>query len=405
MEYLTPAARQEWRDHWRVVVGAGIGMACGYSAFPFVASLFVQPLEQAFGWTRGQQALSHNANLVAALLAPAIGTLVDAHGVRRVLLPAIGVVGLFYAVLANLTPSITHYYIAMSLLVLTGMATTGLSYTRAVTSWFRQSRGLALAVSRLGLAVAGAVLPMAVYGAIHRWGYTGGFYTLGAVILLLGWPVSWALVSDRRTAVEERREAAGATGWRMWPSLLRNRRILLICLAAGLTYGPAVGLLTQMQPLLISKGVEPATAASLLSLLAVSTFLGTLITGAIVDRVWAPILGFLFTMGPVAGCAVLMSLAAPGAGVAAIAVVLIGLAQGAEIDLIGYMIARYFGMQAFSAIYGLTVLATGVCSAAGAMLIGQLYDRLGGYNPALGAAAACFLVASFTYLLLGRYPR
>lgn len=404
MEYLSATARLEWRNHWRVVVGSGIGMACGYSAFPFVASLFVQPLEQAFGWTRGQQALSHNANLVAALLAPFIGALVDARGVRRVLLPAIGIVGLFYAALANLTPSLIHYYAAMSCVVLTGMATTGLSYTRAVTSWFRQSRGLALAVSRLGLAVAGALLPMAIYGAIHRWGYAGGFYTLAGVILLLGWPVSWALVSDRRGTAEERQQVAAA-GWRLWPSLLRNRRVLLMCLAAGLTYGPAIGLLTQMQPLLVSKGVAPATAAGLLSLLAVSTFLGTLITGAIVDRIWAPVLGFLFTMGPVAGCALLMALSTPGTGVAAVAVVLIGLAQGAEIDLIGYMIARYFGMQAFSAIYGLTVLATGVCSAAGAMVIGQLYDRFGSYNPALGLAAGCFLIASFTYLLLGRYPR
>lgn len=406
MAYLNSAAREEWRSHWRVVVGSGLGMASCYSAFALVASLFVQPLQDQFGWTRGEQALSHNANLVAAFIAPFIGAAVDRYGVRRILLPAIVALGLLYAALANLTSSIVHYYVLVSGAVLIGMATTGVAYTRAVTSWFAHSRGLALALSRMGLALSGIVLPIAVFAAIQRHGAAGGYYVLAATALLIGLPVSFALVRDRRpdTAVRPAAGAPPTAGWRIWPALLRNRRVLLMCLAAGLTYGPAVGLLSQIQPLLVAKAVSPAAAAGLISLLGISTFLGTAITGLIVDRVWAPLLGFLFTIGPVIGCALLLFVPAPGAMLAAVSLVLVGLAQGAEIDLIGYMIARYFGMRQFAAIYGLTVAATGSCSALGAILIGQVYDRFGSYDPALWAAGLCFLVASFTYLLLGRYP-
>lgn len=402
MQYLSAEARREWHSHWRVVVGAGLGMASCYAVFPFVASLFVQPLQQEFGWTRGQQAFSHYANIAAALLAPLIGATIDKIGVRRILLPAILLVALCYVALANLTPSILHYYLAMGALVLIGMATTGLSFTRAVTSWFDASRGLALAVSRFGLAIAGAILPMVLYAAIRHFGYAGGFYAMAAVTLLVGFPISWFLVVDRRPEAGGR-ASASPPGWRLWPTLLRNRRILLLCLAAGLTYGPAVGILSQLQPLLVAKGLGPDMAAGLLSLLAISTFVGTAVTGALIDRVWAPALGFVFTIGPVAGCAMLL-VPAPGVPVAAAAVVLIGLAQGAEIDLAGFMIARYFGMRAFAAIYGLTVLAIGVSASLGAILIGQVYDRFHSYDMALLAGGACFLIAALTYPLLGRYP-
>lgn len=404
MELLTNEARAEWRAHWRVVAGTGIGMASCYAVFSFVASLFVQPLQDEFGWTRGQQALSHNANLVAAFLAPFIGAYIDRVGVRKVLLPAILLVVLCYVVLANLTASLVHFYVAMSALVLIGIATTGLSFTRAVTSWFDKSRGLALAVSRAGLTIAGALLPILLYAAIERHGSSGGFYVLAAVALFISFPVTWALVHDRRPGAGEVVRSKAVAGWRLWPRLLRDRRILLLCLAAGFTYGPAVGLLSQLQPLLVSKALEPKMAAGLVSLLAVSTFAGTAVTGLLIDRVWAPALGFLFTIGPVVGCAVLYALDAPGVPLAAICIVLIGLAQGAEIDLAGFIIARYFGMRAFAAIYGLTVLAIGSCAAVGAILVGLVHDWFGSYDIALLSAGGCFLVAALAYPFLGRYP-
>lgn len=404
MAFLTREARDEWRAHWPVVAGTGIGMASCYAVFSFVGSLFVQPLQDEFGWTRGQQALSHNANLVAAFLAPFIGAYVDRVGVRKVLLPAILLVVLCYVALANLTPSLVHYYVAMSALVLIGIATTGLSFTRAVTSWFDKSRGLALAVSRMGLTISGALMPVLLYIAIERYGSRGGFYLLAAVALFISFPVTWALVRDRRPEPAAVARPGAAAGWRLWPRLLRNRRILLLCIAAGFTYGPAVGLLSQLQPLLVSKALDPKVAAGLVSLLAVSTFAGTAITGLLIDRVWAPALGFLFTVGPVLGCGLLYMLDAPGLTVAAACIVLIGLAQGAEIDLAGFIIARYFGMQAFAAIYGLTVLAIGTCAAFGAILVGLVHDWYGSYDIALLAAGICFLIAALTYPLLGRYP-
>lgn len=405
MKGFSDEARAEWRAHWPVVIGTGLGMATCYALFSYVSSLFVRPLEAEFGWTRGEQANWNYASLVAACLAPVIGAYIDKIGVRRILLPAICIVGLVYIALANMTGSLAQFYMIKTVLALVGIATTGLAFTRAVTSWFSVSRGLALAVSRLGLAIGGATAPPIVYLMIEKYGSTGGFYTLAAFALFISFPLSWFLVSDKRNPAPGAHNTSNhVAGWQLWPTLLRNRRVLTLCVAAGLTYGPAVGLLSQLQPLLIAKQIDPSAGSKLVSLLAISTFVGVAVTGMLIDRVWAPLLGFLFTIGPVIGCFVLMSIADPGIYIAGAAVILIGLAQGAEIDLAGYMIARYFGMRSFAAIYGLTVLAIGTSSSIGAILIGHLYDRTGSYDMALAGAGIGFLIAALAYPFMGRYP-
>jgi predicted MFS family arabinose efflux permease len=88
-----------------------------------------------------------------------------------------------------------------------------------------------------------------------------------------------------------------------------------------------------------------------------------------------------------------------------IAILLVGLGQGAEIDIVAYMIARYFGLRSYATIYGITVLGISLGAAAGATLIGKAYDHFGSYNPSLIAASTSFALAAFCYLAMGRYPK
>src|SRR2546425_9387412 len=80
------AMAAEWRQSWRLGLAALLGAACAYSVWTAVSSLFVQPLQDAFGWSRGQIALAYNAGLVTAFVAPLIGRAVDRLGVRPVLI-------------------------------------------------------------------------------------------------------------------------------------------------------------------------------------------------------------------------------------------------------------------------------------------------------------------------------
>jgi predicted MFS family arabinose efflux permease len=405
-DHDTLTSRQEWRAYWPVVLGVFLAMATGYAAWTFVQSLLIKPLAADFGWTRSQIAVAFSANGFLVFIAPLMGRVVDRIGVRPVLVVCMTGIGVCYLGLANMGgvyPLFVGLHIALYVF---GIGTTGVAFTRAVTSWFARSLGAALAVSRIGLSLLGAALPIVVFHLIAGHGWQAGYYTLAALALLVGLPVSWFLVRDRRpTRVAG--QAAGAAarpGLGDWLELIRNHRVLLLSVAAACTYAPTVGVLSQLQPLLTDKGLDPALAAEFAGLLVISVVAGTLITGFLVDRIWAPLVACVFTLAPVIGLFLLLP-ARLDAPAAAAAVILIGLAQGAEIDVVAYMVSRYFGMSRYALIYGLGVMFIGLGAAAAAVLFAASHDVLKSYNPALMGAAVVFVLGAVCYLALGRYPK
>lgn len=403
---ISLTARQEWRDHWKVVLGTFIAMGLGYGGWSFTQSQFVEPLQQAFGWSRGQIAFAFHFSFFTSFVAPLFGRLIDRVGVKPVLSVCLALVALSYIMIANTGGNYTLFLIAYVILVTAGLGTTGIAFTRAVASRFSTSRGTALAISRIGYSLCGAFMPIIAFHVIANYGWQAGYYLLAGAALIIALPVVVLLVSDKREAVElnAKGQPAALLDWRLWLKLLSNRKILLVCLAAAFTYGPVIGIMSQLQPMLTDKGLSPELAAEFGALLAISVVAGTLTTGLLVDRIWAPAVGCVFTLLPVIGISLLLP-EAPTLAMAAVGLILIGLAQGAEIDVVAYIIARYFGMKSFAAIYGLTVLFIGVFTSMGAMGFAFAYDKFGSYNQALIAAAVLFSLGAGCYLLLGRYPK
>jgi hypothetical protein len=68
------------------------------------------------------------------------------------------------------------------------------------------------------------------------------------------------------------------------------------------------------------------------------------------------------------------------------------------------MIARYFGMTAYSAIYGLTVFIMIWATAGSSVFFGVVFDRFGNYDYAILGAALMFGLGAASYLFMGRYP-
>ena len=90
---------------------------------------------------------------------------------------------------------------------------------------------------------------------------------------------------------------------------------------------------------------------------------------------------------------------------ASVAICLIGLGLGAEIDIAAFVVARYFGVRNFSSVYGMVAFSLSVSGAIGSALIGASYDNYGSYDAALIIIAVAVVLAGFVYLLLGRYPK
>lgn len=387
----------EWRQNWRTGIAVTIGVAVGISIYPAVSSLFVTPLQEQFGWTRGQIAFAQYGGLVSALAGPFWGRLIDHVGARRVMLAGTLVMASFYFALSMMNGPLWLYYVLYLGWSVTGTTTAGLTYSRAISAVFVKSRGFALAVSRSGVAVANALLPLLLFAVISEYGWRAGYATLGALLVLVAFPLVWFWIKGEAGA---RAQATSVT----WRAAITNRRAIAIALGAGLGYGPLLALLTQLHPLLVGKGVDAGVAASNLGLLGLASLGGALVTGLLVDRFWPPLIGAVSLLLAISGCMLLL----PGEisnETAAIAILLIGLGLGAELDLVAFLVARYCGVSSFSTVYGLTVFTTAAFNAPLATYVGSSYDQYGHYNYALMVMSASMALAAIAYLSLGRSPK
>ena len=81
----------------------------------------------------------------------------------------------------------------------------------------------------------------------------------------------------------------------------------------------------------------------------------------------------------------------------------IGFAIGAEVDLIGYLVARYFGMAAYGKIYGMLYAAFVIGVGSSPILIAKLHNISGGYTDAVFTSAIFVAVSAVLFLLLPRF--
>ena len=233
---------QEWGRAWRPGVAALFAGSLGYSLYPAVSSLFVEPLQQQFGWSRGDIAFVHSFGLVIAFIAPVIGRMTDRYGVRPILSAGLLMTAIGYGLLASMRGSLGYFYVVHFGFALVGMATTGITVTRILSGAFERTRGTALAIGRSGLAVAGGLMPMALYPVVLRFGTAGGYLLLAAFILLVALPLIWFWVPSRAMELRSGRGSPPPADSAL--SLLANGKVRILIAASVLNYVPVVALLS-----------------------------------------------------------------------------------------------------------------------------------------------------------------
>ena len=157
----------------------------------------------------------------------------------------------------------------------------------------------------------------------------------------------------------------------------------------------------QLAPLVGDKGLSDNAAALVMSAYAFGLFVGRLLTGFSLDRFPPNLVGAVMTLIPAIGIVLLMILS-PSFGLAALAIALIGMQQGSEIDLIAYFISRNFGLEHYGSIYGMIAMAGALSTAAALVLFGKIHDVTGTYDIALVIGAVAFCIGCRRVRLIGR---
>ncbi len=133
----------------------------------------------------------------------------------------------------------------------------------------------------------------------------------------------------------------------------------------------------------------------------ISTIIGRLVSGYLLDRYFAPYVAAFFFSLPLISLALLIS-GATGFGLF-LAIIGLGLGLGAEIDLMGFLVSRYFGIRSFGEIYGYVFALFALGSGFGPMAHGFAFDYSGSYNVSHMISIALVVSAAMLLLRLGPY--
>src|SRR5439155_14671463 len=166
----------------------------------------------------------------------------------------------------------------------------------------------------------------------------------------------------------------------------------------GLALG---GLYAHLVPLLSDRHLKPGEVANIAALFGFGVFAGRLVAGYLLDHIFAPVLAVAFIALAVVGIGGLLLPEPLFATTAALAV---GLVFGTELDIAGYITARYFGRRAAGAIFGWLFGIFAVGGVSSPIMYGLIFDRSGSYDSALVISMAALLAAIPFLLSLGRYP-
>jgi len=398
----------EFRNGWRVLAAALLGTACGASPLPFnVLPLVMGPIHQQYGWDFAAIAGGVTVfGIIASLLAPVFGGLADRHGVRRVaILSLVGFAAMF-AAFWFVPGTLGGWLLFWALLGLIGIGSTPVTWSRAVSMWFAQNRGLALGVMLIGTSIAAIVVPKVAVAAIMAGGWRLAFPVVALFPLLIALPI--ALAWFREPSPEERPPSvADASGKLIGLTIgeaMRGHRfwvLLVSILVIALAYG---GAHIHMAQIVALHGFTPNDAASVLGVVALGILAGRVLVGLLFDRFWAPGVAFPAMLLPAIAAWLLMGTSA-SLGTVMTGGFLLGFAAGAESDVIAFLAARYFGMANYGAIYGALYMPFGIGSAISPILYGIVRDRTGNYDTMLTAAVVMFAFGGALLLTLGRYPQ
>lgn len=401
---LDQEGRREFRLGWRIVIAGLIGSMFGISALPFYTlGIFVRPLSDEFGWSREAIQWGFTVQMLGMLVvAWAYGLLTDRWGARRVAL--LSQLGLGVALIGiAAVQSLPHWYAAWFLLALLGAGTSPITWTRGVTGWFDAARGTALGLMLAGTGLTAVIAPPLVTAIVAAHGWRAGYVALGVGVLAIAIPVVALFFRDAAPA------GGGGHGRGSLSGMTRaeafaSRGFWVMLLVFFLITFAVSGIIPTIVPLLMDRGFAAQEAALFASLVGAAVILGRIVAGILLDRFWAPAVAAFFLLLPAASCLLLAMGGVSSPAVIALAVILVGLAAGAEFDIVAYMVSRYFGMANYGLIYSQLMMGMLVGGGFGPPVFGRVFDQTGSYTPILLASAAIFVLAPMLLLTLGRYP-
>src|SRR5258705_528776 len=294
-------------NRWWIVFGATLSMLVAQGpVILYTVGLFIKPLNQEFGWDRASiSAAGGVAAISSAISIPFVGSIMGRWGARALLLPIVVLCASSVALIALTPKSVVVFMLFFAITGVLGSGQGPLGYAKCVSAWFDDRRGLALGITMSGIGLGAALVPQYTQFLIGNLGWRVAYLGLGLLTLVVAFPAVFLFICEpikakttaggvhaQSPASEDRppdlevREALG------------GRRFWLIACALLLVSTVTQGLVVHTVPLLTDNGYSPEAAATLMIAVGLSTMAGRLLSGYLVDKIFAPFVAASFFLLP-----------------------------------------------------------------------------------------------------------
>lgn len=397
----TPGILRRPINPWWFAITGLIALTLGANTLNVLFNVTVGPVTEEFGWnladfTNGAAI----ATFAAAGSTILVGLLIVRFGVK---LPTVPFLLAFAGAIMLLTTAttVTSWTLLCLLLGVTAGASMPALHATVVTAWFTGRRGIALGVLATGSSIGAIVMPFFANWLAQSFGWRGVYIGVGLLALLIP-PAIVLFVTRMPEAWTQQRVARIVEPEARLSALVRTRHFWLLVLGAGLVASAMFGLQSQIFPITTgAHGYSREFAALLLSVYGLSGLVCRLLTGFLIDRVFAPAVGVvIFALG---GLGIYLIFTSSIPAVSFVAAILVGGALGAETDIAAYSASRYFPAAAYAKVISFALPLMTAGGALGILLVGQLYVASGGYTLPMIVLLVMVALGILCFAGFGRY--
>lgn len=384
------------------------------SSLNTVLSVFIKPMTEEFGWSRGT--ISGVATLGAfasGILGLAIGPLMDRRGVRLLTLLGVVVLGGSLASL-GLVSEIWTFYAVNGLARICSLAVISVAVTVVISNWFVKRRGRAMGITYMGSRLGGSLLPILAFYLITNYGWRLAWLAIGIMTLALAIPVFMYLrhqpedvgllpdgaSPDDMVPLEAPGagpgEPEGEPAWTPWPAA-RTSALWLLAVATAQAYLGMGALNLHQVSFMTDAGIPSSQAVGTLTVSALSAAAGGFVSGALAERVHVRYV-LAGSLG-VSAIGMVFLVSMDSLATAYTYAVLGGLGMGGAISLSRMVWAEYYGRRSVGAIQGLVMPVQMSGNAFGPLLAGWAFDVSGSYLQVFTLLGAGYVLAAICAVL------
>ncbi len=412
---------------WYIVaVGILVNIA-GTFAFSSTLSIFLKPITEELGVTRGAFSLIRTFEIgVAALIVPMLGSWIDRHGGRGVLVLGVLMEGAGL-LLSSLVQSFWQFVVVRCSLVIAGEALLGsLVINVTIAQWFVRKRGRAMGIANLGTGVAKLSIPIAAASlfVLVGWRYTWAIFGIIAPLLVVapalifvrrqpedlglrpdGDPPLAAIAEPRESRTDDRRkQPAQSSDETVWTraQAIRSGTFWVLVITFGIASVGIAGLNLHIFSYVTDIGHSPLVAASFMSTIAITQLGSTLVWGMLADKFDIRKVSCIQFL--IQGIGLITAITSRQIHVTYIGFFLYGTGLAGSFVLREVIWANFFGRNSLGTVRGLSMLFSHLFAASGAPFFGFLHDRTGSYDLSF-TIFSCALFTSAFLVLLAKPPR